>query len=363
MDDVLEQYLPPTAPEPKPEPSRIGPGDDLDTTTGATVAVAIGSFLAVLVLFLLGQVIQLMNLPVGLTVTSLAIFGGAGLFFPSLFNLKPLRFTGLARDPGLLSLFAILIGIANLPFANTLMAVMMQLLPESWGAEAKETTKLLLHADQLSRGLIVIAAGLAAPVGEELFFRGWLQPLLSRRLGTTIAVVTVAIAFSAIHFDPVGFVARVELGVLFGLARAWSGSLWPAIALHATHNLVSTAALYFAPDEQAQIEPKLSWTDAPAALISLVVAVALLRAFHRAALRRLVPEPELVPLRFTFGRALVFGSVNFAVLALSTASIAIFRDRLPGTELTQPIWNKVFKVAPSAPANVPNPEDRRGHLK
>ena len=41
-------------------------------------------------------------------------------------------------------------------------------------------------------------------------------------------MLVTAVIFSAFHFDPVGFVARVEFGVLFGALRLYTGSLWPA---------------------------------------------------------------------------------------------------------------------------------------
>src|SRR5262249_10861687 len=49
---------------------------------------------------------------------------------------------------------------------------------------------------------------------------------------------------SLFHLDPVGFLARWELGIVFGLLAWRSGSLWPGIFMHLANNLTSTV-LYF----------------------------------------------------------------------------------------------------------------------
>jgi hypothetical protein len=51
--------------------------------------------------------------------------------------------------------------------------------------------------------------------------------------------------------DPVGFPARWELGVLFGLLAWRTGSLWPGIFGHLANNLTSTV-LYFLFKDQKQ---------------------------------------------------------------------------------------------------------------
>ena len=54
-----------------------------------------------------------------------------------------------------------------------------------------------------------------------------------------------AVRFAVLHGDPVGMIARVELGALFGLLVLWTGSLWPAIAAHAANNLIGAALLVY----------------------------------------------------------------------------------------------------------------------
>jgi signal transduction histidine kinase len=56
--------------------------------------------------------------------------------------------------------------------------------------------------------------------------------------------------------DPIGFTARVELGLLFGILFVWSRSIWPGAMAHAANNLVSTAIfLAFGETQAADKDP------------------------------------------------------------------------------------------------------------
>jgi hypothetical protein len=54
-------------------------------------------------------------------------------------------------------------------------------------------------------------------------------------------ILLTALIFSVFHLDPVGFLARVELGVLFGALVLKTGTIWPGVMAHAANNLVSSA--------------------------------------------------------------------------------------------------------------------------
>jgi len=94
-------------------------------------------------------------------------------------------------------------------------------------------------------GVLLILLGTAVTVGqsaaEELFFRGWLQPVLRRGWGAGAAVVVTALAFSALH---VAGGARSGLtllnlflgGLLFGLLAIRTGGIAASIGTHAGWN-------------------------------------------------------------------------------------------------------------------------------
>ena len=78
----------------------------------------------------------------------------------------------------------------------------------------------------------------AAPVGEELFFRGFLYGSLRARTGAGVAALVSSAVFAVTHSIPL----LMPLLFVVGLGLAWiyeqRRSLWPAMAAHAAFNLV-----------------------------------------------------------------------------------------------------------------------------
>jgi uncharacterized protein len=114
-------------------------------------------------------------------------------------------------------------------------------------------TKKLLSGNSINdlfANLIIIA--LLAGIGEELFFRGLLQKILSelfksknemssgkKRWADHATIWIVAFLFSAIHLQFYGFIPRLLLGVWFGYMLLWTGSIMVPIMAHFTNNALS----------------------------------------------------------------------------------------------------------------------------
>jgi len=92
-------------------------------------------------------------------------------------------------------------------------------------------------------GLVVIA--LLPAIGEELVFRGMLQPELYRMSGNHhVAIWTSAIIFSAFHLQFFGFLPRMMLGALFGYLFLWSRNLIVPMIAHFVNNGFSVLMMY-----------------------------------------------------------------------------------------------------------------------
>ncbi|KMO38008.1 hypothetical protein VQ03_18320 [Methylobacterium tarhaniae] len=77
-----------------------------------------------------------------------------------------------------------------------------------------------------------------APLAEEMLFRGDLFGRL-RRIASPSAAVAIATAVFVLCHAERGLLQPVSvlpLGVVLGVLRLWTGSLWPCIALHAASN-------------------------------------------------------------------------------------------------------------------------------
>lgn len=92
--------------------------------------------------------------------------------------------------------------------------------------------------------LLWLAIVIAAPLAEELFFRGFLfEGIRYTRLGATGAVVITSLLWAVIHlqYGPYEISTVFILGLILGVARLATGSIYTSIAMHTLVNLVATA--------------------------------------------------------------------------------------------------------------------------
>lgn len=102
----------------------------------------------------------------------------------------------------------------------------------------------LLTTENLAVRLVLIAAaGVTAPVFEELLFRGMALPLAARSGGAIPAILATAAAFALIHLHPAALLPLFVLAVFLSLAYIYTRSLGAAIIMHALFNLVNIALL------------------------------------------------------------------------------------------------------------------------
>ena len=98
-----------------------------------------------------------------------------------------------------------------------------------------------------------------APVLEELFFRGFLYPVLARRLGVAGGVVLTALGFAAIHgaqlkysWGPVLVIFMV--GLVLTLVRALTKSVAASVLLHIAYNGTLSLLMFLATDGFRHLE-------------------------------------------------------------------------------------------------------------
>jgi len=91
-------------------------------------------------------------------------------------------------------------------------------------------------ADLLIVGLIIIVA---APICEEIFFRGYLYPPMRKHFGVWGAALLNGFLFSAVHFSVFGLIGRTLAGIVFCLLYEYNDNLWSPITAHALNNFVA----------------------------------------------------------------------------------------------------------------------------
>jgi membrane protease YdiL (CAAX protease family) len=95
-----------------------------------------------------------------------------------------------------------------------------------------------------------LAIGLIGPFFEEVLFRGFLfAGLLRSRLGAAWTIIITGLVFAMVHAVQYGIGVLVQifiLGVVFGLVRWKTNSLWSSIILHAAWNTAQLVLLALA---------------------------------------------------------------------------------------------------------------------
>jgi membrane protease YdiL (CAAX protease family) len=94
--------------------------------------------------------------------------------------------------------------------------------------------------------LLWLALIVAAPLFEEILFRGFLfAGVCASRLGNAGAVLATSAAWTAIHtqYEAPELALIFVLGLLLGLARLRTGSIYAPLAMHAANNALSALEL------------------------------------------------------------------------------------------------------------------------
>ncbi|MEO6437070.1 MAG: CPBP family intramembrane glutamic endopeptidase [Tepidisphaeraceae bacterium] len=161
---------------------------------------------------------------------------------------------GLSRLPGGL-LFGALAMVVVVPLmigASSLLEGLYQL-TDYRHPPAHEVLTAMKKGSTAQRAALIFGATIAAPLFEELLFRGHIQTLLSRlfqfqssgRSHAWLAVIMASIPFALVHplwTTPLIFL----LALCLGYAYERTGNLWVPIVMHALFNTGSTIVfLYF----------------------------------------------------------------------------------------------------------------------
>jgi len=180
---------------------------------------------------------------------SIGLFIVPCFLFLKLAEEKPFEFLKMKTFPAIISLliaFGIMLVVqpiveltgkwnAAFPFPETFGI-------SDWIKHAEEqgeiVTKIFLKADSINVFLLnVFIMAFLPALGEEFFFRGMIQQYMIKAVKNVyIAIVITAIIFSAFHFQFMGFLPRMLLGIILGCIFVWSGNIWLSVFAHFLNN-------------------------------------------------------------------------------------------------------------------------------
>jgi membrane protease YdiL (CAAX protease family) len=110
--------------------------------------------------------------------------------------------------------------------------------------DSPASNEFVVNIDSTSVWPVLLWASLIifAPIFEEAFFRGFLfEGFRQSRLGPVGAVLLTAFAWALLHiqYNLYGIATIFVMGILFGIVRIKTGSLWSTLIMHAFANMVA----------------------------------------------------------------------------------------------------------------------------
>ncbi|HEX7299020.1 MAG TPA: type II CAAX endopeptidase family protein [Solirubrobacteraceae bacterium] len=175
----------------------------------------------------------------GLVVADLVILGvvvlfarrGAERLAPATLGIRQTRLW-----PAVGWMIAIYFGVLA---SQALWAIVVTLAGGGGGGGHSGARFIHMHLGTATAILVLMAAAVSAPIVEEISFRGYLFPALTRWRGPWSAAVLTAILFGAAHilvYPPILLPLMVCFGFGACLLFWFTGSLLPGVALHALNN-------------------------------------------------------------------------------------------------------------------------------
>jgi len=230
--------------------------------------------------------------------THIFLFLVPAFVFASLVSRKPATYLQINRLPSLKNI-AISLLVIFLAYPLVLYAAEINLklsLPQSlegletWIRETEESAKnmveMLLGVKTLGAlAFNIFLVAIVPGVGEELIFRGIALRLFRQWTGRIhLAVWISAIIFSAIHFQFLGFLPRVMLGLVMGYLFVFGRNIWLPIIAHFFNNFMAVIAFYLAHNNYMEVDVEnveLGSIGPVVAMVSLTLTVLVFYYFRK----------------------------------------------------------------------------------
>jgi len=105
----------------------------------------------------------------------------------------------------------------------------------------EKITPIFTRCKIIDLALIAFFAG----VGEELFFRGWMQAVLVERSGVVLGILITSAIFGLLHYLSMAYAIYAFItGIYLGLIYQVSGNLYIVMSIHAIYDFVALLYLF-----------------------------------------------------------------------------------------------------------------------
>jgi membrane protease YdiL (CAAX protease family) len=128
----------------------------------------------------------------------------------------------------------------------------------------------VLHLERSVWGAVLLGV-IAAPLIEEMIFRGIFLRGFVARYGAARGVALGAALFAALHVDPLKLPGTLLIGLLFGWWFVQLHSIWPGVFGHALNNSIAVVGVFLDPMTAQGTVPEFNWAEPVAATIGALM--------------------------------------------------------------------------------------------
>lgn len=139
---------------------------------------------------------------------------------------------------------------------------------------------------------MIITAVIAAPVLEEVLFRGIIQDGFLKQYSPARSIIWSAVIFGVIHMIPAQALNACFLGLAFGWLYYRTRSLWLCMFLHFVNNSLSSLPLLFDEPLDMDVNMTRDWVGNDGLYVGLLAACAAVCYGCYAYLNRILPRAQ-----------------------------------------------------------------------
>lgn len=173
--------------------------------------------------------------------------------------------------------------LGGLALSNTVDALARHL--PAYEASNLQVFNTLFRGGAVGLPYLILIIAVAAPLSEELLFRGAVQTRFGERFGTRLGLLLTSVCFAVVHFDYIHSAFALLMGLYLGWVCDLAASCRASFVVHACNNFAAVVSTVWAePDGLLN-----SWS---AVVIGVAVAVACTHWLLRRA-RRLTPTMDV----------------------------------------------------------------------
>lgn len=133
-------------------------------------------------------------------------------------------------------LFDVTIGCLMFPLVNRLSQFNLDLLPLLPSTPVSSIEHSIMARDPVAMALYAVLLTVCSPMWEEMVFRGFLLPSLTKYMPIWCSILVSSVAFALVHLNVYRMLPLIFLGVVMGVIYTRSRNLLPSILLHSLWN-------------------------------------------------------------------------------------------------------------------------------